>query len=820
MEGSALPTERKDPPGLTSNSLGDSVEGSRRSVRVLEEALGRRGDGRRHLGLSNACKLSENELRAVEKRKGTNHECGERATPPGEARARRPRPAWSRFLSLNSSLAERLFYSFFQAKNTWMSPGNTNDSLSPGDSSASERPFSALSSASSLGGLYDSYLTSPRASTSSVALAGADADFRHPSIGITSAHRRNSSPVPARSISSEDEGGGGLHRRSPSRIHARDGSGSYAPPAEEGAGGEVGWRHGGGAGDARRAAGLGGWGGYRTPSPTSPSAGTGENRGRGRGSDTTFVRPLPRSPGEQLRGDGVSLSAPPRDPLQSNYQRHSHILSNYSISSSHSLSRVDSHPFSLAPSSHDASDDEDDQARRTLASTPLNRIPSHDSDDPHTPLQPNFVPPVRSASFQIPRPQFLGSNSPSPSPRLASAESNRRTSQAYPTGNALGRRTTLSAAARGLRRISLRVVNLAGAGPEVLVREQPSERKHPHRRMSDQEDGVVEQEGGEDEEDERDAPDLDDLRGKTLGIFGPKNWFRIGCARALRWRYVSTSLRNLSSSQLTLPCSSRWTEPLILLSILLSVVILTIQSAPSVYDHPRPSSGYFHTWEDYALFALFALFTVEILARIVVTGLVINPFQSPSPSTASTTTPSGTFKNAGSTSHSGLSSSLRSPLASPSKGYPPLPADSKPYERGYASFLALASSTSLSPGTPLHSRTQTTSAPTPGKPSVFSLRPALSSSIQANSAAPFVLSIRKQRSMNQRAFLRHSWNRVDLVAVASFWVCFALAMVGVEARYNLFIFRALSVLRATRLLAVTAGTMVRFSPLVPGRIES
>lgn len=83
----------------------------------------------------------------------------------------------------------------------------------------------------------------------------------------------------------------------------------------------------------------------------------------------------------------------------------------------------------------------------------------------------------------------------------------------------------------------------------------------------------------------------------------------------------------------------------------------------------------------------------------------------------------------------------------------------------------------------------------------------LTSSISASST-PFVLSVRKQRTTYQQAFTRHSWNRLDLLAVTSFWICFTLAMFGVEAGNNLYMFRALSVLRATRLLAVTAGTTV------------
>lgn len=81
------------------------------------------------------------------------------------------------------------------------------------------------------------------------------------------------------------------------------------------------------------------------------------------------------------------------------------------------------------------------------------------------------------------------------------------------------------------------------------------------------------------------------------------------------------------------------------------------------------------------------------------------------------------------------------------------------------------------------------------------------------SSTPFVSSIRKQRQTYQQAFLRHSWNRIDLVAVLSFWISFVLAVCGVEGSEgggggNWWIFRGLSTIRSMRLLAVTTGTSV------------
>ena len=77
---------------------------------------------------------------------------------------------------------------------------------------------------------------------------------------------------------------------------------------------------------------------------------------------------------------------------------------------------------------------------------------------------------------------------------------------------------------------------------------------------------------------------------------------------------------------------------------------------------------------------------------------------------------------------------------------------------------------------------------------------------------PFVLSIARQHSLAERGlpYLRHSWNRIDAIAVFSFWAAFALSIFGVERadNFHISIFRALSVLRCARLLAVTRGTTV------------
>lgn len=63
----------------------------------------------------------------------------------------------------------------------------------------------------------------------------------------------------------------------------------------------------------------------------------------------------------------------------------------------------------------------------------------------------------------------------------------------------------------------------------------------------------------------------------------------------------------------TYATSHRWTEPIILLLIVFNAVVLTIQAARGIAPVDDNSHlqqrGYFQAWEDYALFALFVVFT-------------------------------------------------------------------------------------------------------------------------------------------------------------------------------------------------------------------
>ncbi|KAG8944623.1 calcium channel protein [Tulasnella sp. 424] len=309
---------------------------------------------------------------------------------------------------------------------------------------------------------------------------------------------------------------------------------------------------------------------------------------------------------------------------------------------------------------------------------------------------------------------------------------------------------TLKTMGRNIRRASMRVVNLAGVTledrPMRLEDESPDERKRNTPFP------------GQDE----DMPEMsrERLRGRTLGVFGPQSVVRRAMLSLLLWR---------------------WTEPIILLLIMVNAVVLTIQAHRSVFVNGR-EDGFFGTWEDYALFVLFIIFTLEAFARILVTGLVLDPttrwtdyqlfFQKVKATPGKVhdrfgSVPSGSTVNIIEANvPSETASTFGNRLRSGSHAYPP----GHSMERS-SSWV----------GTKLGFERH-----------------------------PFQLAIEKQQSLSAQnlPYLRHSWNRIDFVAVTSFWIMFGLCITGMETTPNthLYIFRALSVLRVARLLAVTSGT--------------
>nr|POE47803.1 calcium-channel protein cch1 [Quercus suber] len=224
------------------------------------------------------------------------------------------------------------------------------------------------------------------------------------------------------------------------------------------------------------------------------------------------------------------------------------------------------------------------------------------------------------------------------------------------------------------------------------------------------------------------------LRGKSLGLLSAENPIR-------------KSLLDFLVNPL---CG-----PFILLLIIIQTIILAVDSAQSVYTHPRlPSWG--HSWSDYALFAIFVIYTIEVAIKILVSGFIFNPRE-----------------------YSTIDRSIGVRQALVNKANDLFALHRKPSTRGKKH------ASEEQPPSLLHSFTTQTYDETPG------------GSRQA-----------QKKRLAHRAFLRHSFNRLDFVAVVSFWVSVVIAMVGIEATHHIWVFRMMSCLRIIRLLGITSGTSV------------
>ena len=332
------------------------------------------------------------------------------------------------------------------------------------------------------------------------------------------------------------------------------------------------------------------------------------------------------------------------------------------------------------------------------------------------------------------------------------AESRRSHSRDRSPSLAMGE-STLLRAGTVMRKMSQRIVNLSNESElvEKSIRRKSSEGTNirgdiepipslpskkvvfpdlePHTRKEKQvehEVTVVLDEGPE--------VDANPFRGKSLGIFGPDN-----------------RLRLMLSNLLVHPA----TEPVIFLFIILQTIFLSVDSAPDVFKDPR-SKTWGSSWIDYALLALFCLYTVEIAARIIVSGFIINPVEY-----STTNRKAGVFQ------------AVKDKL--------------------YTSFITKQHSSVRNNATFCDAQ----------QPSL------LRSFTSQGQNIKYADSKQQQRErLAHRAFLRHSFNRLDFVAVVSFWISFNLAISDVETSKHIFVFRMLSCLRILRLLGLTSGTSI------------
>ncbi|KAM3537422.1 hypothetical protein ARSEF1564_009656 [Beauveria bassiana] len=227
------------------------------------------------------------------------------------------------------------------------------------------------------------------------------------------------------------------------------------------------------------------------------------------------------------------------------------------------------------------------------------------------------------------------------------------------------------------------------------------------------------------------------LKGHSLGVFSPQSKLRLRLCDAL---------------------VNPYTEPIILLLIILQAVLLAVESGPSVFTpgHER-SERFGGKVMDWAMLVLFIVFTLEIGARIVVSGLVIN---------------------AAEYSTIDRKKGVRAIIS-----------------EQYRTFFQPQPQRSVKAHRQIH----------PDQPTITR---SFTTFMHGPSDAPETVEAQMRFQLARRAFVRHSFNRLDLIAVVSFWVAFILGITGLESRHHLYIFKMLSCLRILRLLSLTHGTAI------------
>ncbi|KAI1430100.1 Ion transport protein-domain-containing protein [Xylaria sp. FL1777] len=232
----------------------------------------------------------------------------------------------------------------------------------------------------------------------------------------------------------------------------------------------------------------------------------------------------------------------------------------------------------------------------------------------------------------------------------------------------------------------------------------------------------------------RAGPMPNPLKGRSLGIFPPDNFLRRKLCDILVNPYL---------------------EPTLLVLIVLQAILLAVEAAHNVNDQ---GNGRKPLWDpssaiNWAILVLFIIFTLEVVARVIVSGFILNPAEYST-------------------------------------------VDRK---RGIRSVISDQYNAVFRP-----QRHKSVHAPRQEAygPSTFAR------SFTMMHSMPETADEQMRLQLARRAFLRHSFNRLDFLAVVSFWIAFVLSITGLEEKYHLYIFRMLSCLRIIRLLALTNGTAI------------
>ena len=200
------------------------------------------------------------------------------------------------------------------------------------------------------------------------------------------------------------------------------------------------------------------------------------------------------------------------------------------------------------------------------------------------------------------------------------------------------------------------------------------------------------------------------------------------------------------------------TEPAILVLIVVQTALLTADAAPSLAYMQR-QAGWGSSWIDYGLLVLFVIYTLEIAAHIIVSGFIKNAAEY------------STIRQ-GQTWWQTVMEKVNY-LLSPHE------------EMAAPRAVAIAN---------------------PSEPQASIVR--TFTSMQAPQEQKGHGRQAQRVRLARRAFLRHSFNRVDLIAVVCFWISFLMSITSFKSYHHVYVFQMLSCLRILRLLSLTGGTSV------------
>jgi voltage-dependent calcium channel len=198
------------------------------------------------------------------------------------------------------------------------------------------------------------------------------------------------------------------------------------------------------------------------------------------------------------------------------------------------------------------------------------------------------------------------------------------------------------------------------------------------------------------------------------------------------------------------------TEPIILILIVAQTVLLAVNAASGAVYHATRSKAWGSSGFDYAILALFVIYTLEVVARTIVSGFISNPYE-----------------------YSTIDRSV-----------------------GLKQAILKKSHTLFAP------QSAEMSAATPA--SDLSFHPSIVRTFTGipNVDAPGHGKHQQRVRLARRAFLRHSFNRLDFVAVVAYWISFGMQVGRYEMNRHVYVFNMLSCLRILRLLGLTAGTSI------------